>query len=75
MTLKVYEVEMEATSPGSRFCQHIKAESAAEAGAKVHAIQGRKIIAISIWRECTQGEIDAGRPVTPAPFNPDDWKG
>lgn len=78
MTWSVYEVEMEAFAPGQRLCQHIMAISAAEAGAKVHAIHGQKIIAITVWRECTQDEIDAaaGRihKREPVPFNPDDWK-
>lgn len=78
MTLKVYEVEMAPHVEGQRFCQHIKAESAADAGTKVHAIQGREIIAITIYRECTQAELDQYEaskvPAPVATFNPEDWK-
>ena len=58
MSYAVYEVELEPIVEGQRFCQHIKAASPEDASAKVAAIQGRAVIGVSIWRECTQREID-----------------
>lgn len=53
MTVSVYEVEIETGIPGYRVLQHVLAESADEAEAKVAEIQKAEVKkeSTSIWRE------------------------
>lgn len=59
MTYAVYEVEIEPIIEGQRFCQHIKAASPEEAAEKVAAIQGRKVLGVTVRRECLPQELAA----------------